>query len=166
MGRDNTVYVGVYLEIPPKKINKVKTHYVSENGTQMTSKFDPSTGKENKQVDEPYVHLDRPWIGFYDYDTITADELLELDEDEFLIPEYSGCKEKHATFLINRTKSKYVFKNEDNVFNLDLLNQDLLNQDFHGLIDSFKEEYSKYLDAIKKEYGEVYVKFGVVYYTD
>jgi len=157
MGADNSTYIGPYLIVPYKTIKGIDKHYRNASGIKMDSKFDPSTGKENTLVEVPYERKTSPWTEFDEYESLTADELNELEENMFWVPQYTGSKKETSIFLVNTTKD--FLKDEEDAYHYDLQTVDIPAE-----LLKFRRKYQKYLDAIKKEYGSIEVKFGVVNY--
>lgn len=158
MGADSSTYVGVYLIVPYKKITTTSSYYITETGEKTKNKFCPNTGKEHKLVNETKDKMEPSWTEFEDYDSLTDEEIDELDNDTFWCPQWTKTRKETNIFLLNM-ESEFKLANED-----DTLTLDLSNTDISLILTSFNMEYKKYLNAIKKEYGNVYVKFGVVHY--
>lgn len=158
MGIDSSTYVGVYLVIPHKKVTKTDTYYVDVNGNRTTNKFDPNSGKENKLVEKTKTEVDEPWTEFDDYETLTDEERDDLDDDTFWSPQYMASPKNTSIFILNSGK-KYRLVDEENESTTDLTNVNI-----PVLLNDFSVEYAKYINAIKKEYGSVEVKFGAIHY--
>lgn len=160
MGIDSSTYVGVYLVVPYKKMTVTTSHYVNESGKKTNSKFCPNTGKEHALVDVSESKMESPWTEFDEYESLTEDEIDELDDDMFWNPQWTETKKNTSIFILNQ-KSKYYLSNAEHTSTVDLTNVDIPN-----LLNDFSVYYKKYLDAIKKEYGSVEFKFGVVAYSN
>lgn len=158
MGVDSSTYVGVYLVVPYKKMTLVSSHYVTESGQKSEFKFCPNTGKEHKLVDKTETKMDSPWTEFDEYESLTEDEMDELDDDMFWTPQYTKSPKNTSIFILNG-KSKYKLANDDNESTTDLSNTNI-----PILLNDFSVDYVKYINAIKKEYGSVEVKFGAIHY--
>lgn len=158
MGVDSSTYVGVYLVIPHKKVKRTNSQYVDANGNPTSNKFDPNNGKENKLVTSTKDGIEEPWPEFSEYESLTEDEIDSLSDDEFWRPQYMATPKNTSIFILNG-KSKYRLADEDDEATIELNSVDI-----PILLNDFSVEYKKYLDAIKKEYESVEVKFGVIHY--
>lgn len=160
MGTDSSTYVGVYLIVPYKKVTKTTKYYVTESGKKSDSKYCPNTGKEHQLVEKPETKMESPWTEFGEYDSLTEDEMNDLEDDMFWVPQWSESKKETSIFILSES-SKYLIIDAEHSSTTDLSKIDI-----PIILNDFSVEYKKYLDAIKKEYGSVEVKFGVVAYSN
>jgi hypothetical protein len=150
MGSYNSIYIGVYLEVPNKNKPEVVKYYLDNKGKKTKNKFDPETGQPNPVKEETIITkvIPRPYIV----------DVPGFVEDEFFSPAYTGIGDKVQTFLLNG-KGKFSFYGDD------LFNKDLTSINQSQIIEEFKVEYAKYLEYYQKEFGDFTIKYGVVYYA-
>lgn len=65
-----------------------------------------------------------------------------------------------ATFILNSTSSKYNIGYINKPFNLDFQNIG----DIKVLLEDFMLEYEKYLAYYREKFGDITVRYGIVYY--
>jgi hypothetical protein len=162
MGIENSVYVGIYLKIPVNDTAvEVTEYYHPVTGKKMKSKFCPNTGvpgyaqiKETNEKNYPWPEID---------ELLKDDEVFPEDDDmTFWCPQYGPWGDKHSVFLLNsESKYKEDFDSDDQVC-IDLTE----TKDYKSLIDEFKKEYKPWLDIYEREYGEVYIGYGVISYAN
>jgi len=154
MSAYKNTYVGIYLEVPHKKVEKKTIFYKDpETGERMKSKFNPETGVEGLK-DERIANIYEvasPYIIDENY----------LREDMFWCPAYHAGdyyvgKNKFTTFLLNND-----FENDVS----EIANFDLSKINIKKELNDFKEKYSKYLDYFKNKYGDIRIYYGVVNYA-
>jgi len=160
MGIDSSTYIGVYLEVPYKKMTNTVSHYVTDLGAKTANRFCPNTGKEHQPVSNSKEVFKRPTSYYEEFESLTEDEKDYLDDELFWTPEYAESPKNTSVFILNN-KCKYKLANKD-----DQSTTDLSNVDIPILLNDFSVEYKNYVDAFKKEYGDVKVKFGVVAYAN
>jgi translation initiation factor 1 (eIF-1/SUI1) len=146
MGTYNTVYIGVYVEIPHIK-STVTINYLANphNGKAVKYKFHPETGEKSI----PSTREEGCWLEPKVY------EIEGLREDEFFAPAYAGPA-KTTTFITQTRKYGKTLS--------DLTNIDLSEADPQAKIKEFKDEFLTIIQAANKDF-EINVKYGVVYYA-
>lgn len=157
MGTTRSAYVGVFLTIPNKKVTVDVPTYFDKNNKPVSTPFCPNTGEQHRVELKNKTQNQSPSTWLKEYKTITPEEKLLLDGENFFMPAYHG-NDEGATFIIE--DDKYKFANEDYEINVDIGCIDI-----ETLMSQFKEEYKQYLDLFKREYGSVSVHFGLVKYA-
>ena len=150
MGAYNSTYIGIYLEIPYTKVEKVITKYKHPTtGNNMSSRFCKDTGVEGIKIENKMNEYVRP--------SAYIEDVEGLEECKFFSPEYANGGKNIETFILNNDDD---FSHRDgDLFNFSMTKSPI------GLIDAFKVRYSNYLDYFKDLYGEVNVYYGVVNYA-
>lgn len=162
MGTYNSLYAGIYLEVP-EVTTEDHTDYLYDplNNQEFKDKggliYSPTSGvklerktriKESKTLLSPYEVFENEW------------------EDFFFAPAYTGTssdgKGKRSTWILNGGAKEFCLPTGDGD---EPMNIDLFSVDPEAIVAKFKETYSGVLQAIADAAGEVYVKFGVVYYA-
>ncbi len=142
----NSVYIGVYVEVPHVKSTRDVEYYANpETGKKVKNKFDAQSGVENELKTRVETYYSEPQVY----------EIEGLHEDEFFSPAYAG-PDKTTTFF-----------SEDYGRTLDsdeLRNVDLADIDMVGNIQEFKDKFLSKLVEANKEF-DINIRFGVVYYA-
>jgi len=147
MGATNSTYIGIYLEIPHYKEERIEKIWRNpESGKKVNYKFNPETGLES--IRDEITHID--WVEPNSYI-----EKEGFREDMFFEPAYTGGGKRVCTFISNG--GKFRLDNDSDIFNFNISNIDIPK-----LIAEFKDELKKYLDYYTETYGEYEVKFGIV----
>lgn len=146
MGSYNSVYVGVYVEIPHVK-STITIKYLANpnNGKSVKYKFHPETGVESI----PKERTEGCWLEPETYD------IEGLPEDAFFEPAYAGPA-RSSTFF-DSDFGKTLSSDE-------LKNVDLSRVNMGEKIQEFKDKYLSHLKKANKDF-EINIKFGVVYYA-
>ncbi len=154
MGAENSIYLGMYLEVSDgNKIESVVS-YKDSNGNKTSSKFNPDNGEENTMVITERNLTVHPCSYKIKVDG--------FDDDEFFMPSYSGAGKGVNTWVCNGKDFNINVDCHQDLFNLDLSFLDF--EYISNVKKEFMEYYEKYLEELGKEFKYV-VKFGLVYYA-
>jgi len=163
MSIETNMYIGIYLKVPNAITEFDKTVYRDpETGESRKTKFNPETGEPNLEIVTKQTRRVHPWP---DIDELLSEgEVFTGDSDEFWCPQYGPWGDNFSLFMLNSTKSKYRIRHaNDNEDCTDLLDRDT---DYKKLIEEFKVEYKPWLDIYEREYGEIYIGYGVITYSN
>jgi hypothetical protein len=163
MSIETNIYIGVYIKVPNATIEFDKTLYFDPaTNNPRSSKYNPETGEPNLEKLVKKTEKIHPWP---DIEELLADgEEFSGDTDEFWCPQYGPWGDNFSLFMLNSTKSKYRIRHaNDNEDCTDLLDRDT---DYKKLIEEFKVEYKPWLAIYEREYGEIYIGYGVITYSN
>ena len=163
MGIESGIYIGVYLKIPNSEKEFEETVYTDPvTGKKRITKFNPETGEPNIESTVKNKRKVYPWP---DIDELLLDgEEFSGDSDRFWCPQYGPWGDKFSLFMLNISNTKYTIKHDDDDSDCtDLLNRDT---DYKKIIADFKIEYKAWLDIYEREYGEIYIGYGVITYSN
>ena len=107
------------------------------------------------------IEKNLPWSEISEL--LSEDEVFPEDDDmTFWCPQWGPWGDKHSLFLLNsETKYNKEF-DADDLSCIDLSDE----TDYKSLIAEFKKEYKPWLDIYEREYGEIYIGYGVVGYAN
>ncbi len=155
MGTYTGIHLGIFIKAPIKEIEVTETKFVDpDTGKTKKTKFCPETGREFKT--ETFTRKEKNYPSAY----IQKDG---YTEDEFWQPAYHGGGEEFQVFLLNGKNPKYVI--DADVDDLDCINFIGKNNDYEAIVDEFTNEYQKYINYYKEQYGEIEICYGLTIYA-
>jgi hypothetical protein len=163
MSIETNMYIGIYMKVPNAITEFDKTVYRDpETGEPRKTKFNPETGEPNLEIITKQTRRVHPWP---DIDDLLLDgEEFTGDSDEFWCPQYGPWGDNFSLFMPNKSGTKYTKRmDRDDYGCVDLSALDI---NYKALIKEFKEEYKPWLDIYEREYGEIYIGYGVITYSN
>lgn len=150
MGTYNTVYIGPYIEVKSRMVEKktaYMTHPVTGKRQRTMAPFCANTGVKFEPIEK--MITERSFFDFYDFPE-------HLDEAVFFVPAYTENSDKTTTAIL----SLNPIKGGSELFNLNLAGVDT-----GILLEQFAMAHVDYLDFITESGFEWSTTWGVVYYA-